>query len=134
MSKIRRASAMSALVAIVSAGLLAGGASTASAEQWDSCDLRVKLDELKKWDAEDQYNIIVWKDDNYESANLDGVVLEDTTTKGECEAHLGEEDEYHWAVFESGEFTRKNDGGFRNWSFYGNYERPSDEHVVFEPR
>lgn len=132
MRKMHRASAMTAVLAVATAGILTGGTGIASADQWDSCDLRVKLDELKQWDTNDEYNIIVWKDDVYESADLNGVEFENSANFKECDGY-GMYD-YHWVVFKSGEFTRKGDGGYRNWAFYGNFDRPDDNSVVFNER
>ncbi|GAB4086046.1 hypothetical protein GCM10028784_26760 [Myceligenerans cantabricum] len=46
-------------------------------------------------------------------------------------AHVGD---FYVVGLDSGTFTRGGDGGFINWSFYGNYNRPGDKVVKFEPR
>lgn len=36
-------------------------------------------------------------------------------------------------MFRDGEFTHQGDGGYRNWAFYGVFER-NGSHVKFLPR
>ncbi len=122
----------------VAAGLTAVAASTVvlsataqpAAAAWDSCDLSAKVNELRSWDTNDEYNILVWKESAQEHIDLKGVVLTDSAREKPC-AFTNDIDDYHWAVFESGEFTRKGDGGYRNWAFYGTFDRVDDNRVVF---
>lgn len=106
---------------------------TSASAAFDGCDLGVKLDELKAWDSEGRYNIIVWKDSAYGSADLKGVVEQGTTKEKTCE-FISNQDDYHWAIFEEGTFTRTGDGGYRNWAFHGVFERPDDTTVHFSKR
>lgn len=131
MSKIRRAVTVGAVAAALSAGAIAITSGSAVADQWDPCDLSVKVNELKEWDQNGEYNIMVWKAGAYDSANFKGVVINDGEEHDAC-GNVGERSEYHWVVFKSGEFTRKGDGGYRNWAFYGTWDRPSDTHVIFK--
>ncbi|MGJ9412882.1 hypothetical protein ACHAAC_09250 [Aeromicrobium sp. CF4.19] len=103
------------------------------AAAFDECDLSTKVDELKGWDTNNDYNIIVWKGSAIESSNLEGVVVSDSERKTPCEFTNNQAD-YHWAIFESGEFVRKGDGGYRNWAFYGAFDREGDNKVVFHSK
>lgn len=130
MPGIRRAIALFVAVVALTAGTLTSAQPASAA--WDSCDLRVKVNELRGWDVHDKYNIIVWKATAKESIDLNGVVLSGNKEYTACD--FGEGRFYHWAVFKSGDFVRKGDGGYRNWAFYGHWKRPTDKHVVFLPR
>jgi hypothetical protein len=116
----------------LSAATLATTAAPANAA-WDSCDLSVKVNELKAWDAEGRYNVIVFKNSAYGSADLKGVVEQGSTNAKACAEVIGHDD-YHWVVFEEGTFTRAGDGGYRNWAFFGTFDRPDDSTVNFSKR
>jgi len=125
--------AVCAAAVVAMTGAVTVSAAQPAAADFDACDLRVKLAELNAWDAEDQYNIIVWKDSAKESAHFNGVVEQGHTVAGECDNVVGEDADFFWAIFEDGEFTRKGDGGYRNWAFRGHFERDGN-HVQFLSR
>lgn len=118
--------------------MAATGALTAATVQpaaaFDACDLSTKVNELKAWDNNNEYNVMVWKDSAYESADLKGVELVGSEKKKPCAEFTNDLDTYHWAVFKSGEFVRKGDGGYRNWAFYGVFDREGDNKVVFHEK
>ncbi|MDT0304948.1 hypothetical protein [Streptomonospora wellingtoniae] len=132
------ASFAAAVMAVTGAATVAAprpaAAEPATTMAFDACDLRVKLRELRGWDANDQYNIIVWKESARASSHFDGIVSQGHTTAQECDAVIGNDVDFFWVVFSGGgEFTRQGDGGYRNWAFYGVWER-DDTHVRFLPR
>jgi hypothetical protein len=118
--------------------MVATGALTATTVQpaaaFDACDLSTKVNELKAWDVNNEYNIMVWKGSAYESANLEGVVHTGSEKKKPCAEFTNDLDPYHWAIFESGEFVRSGDGGYRNWAFHGVFDREGDDKVVFHKK
>ncbi|MUL43233.1 hypothetical protein FZ103_19025 [Streptomonospora sp. PA3] len=136
MAKLIAASAAAA-VALTGAAVTAPRPAAAEAPataDFDACDLRVKLRELRGWDANDQYNIIVWKESARASSSFDGIVAQGHTTADECDGFFGNDIDFFWVVFSGGgEFTRQGDGGYRNWAFYGVFER-NGNHVRFFPR
>jgi hypothetical protein len=124
------------LAAGVATTAMAGGmvlATGGAAQAFDSCDLSSKVNELEAWDAEDHYNIIVWKDSAFGSADLHGVKDQGSFSASEC-ATVPETVNYHWVIFEEGTFDRVGDGGYRNWAFSGVFDRPDDNHVDFHKR
>ncbi|MGW4208509.1 hypothetical protein ACWEIJ_11040 [Lentzea sp. NPDC004789] len=121
-----------ALLSLTGALALAAPQSAVAADI-DTCDLSKKVDELRGWDTNGQYNIIVWKDSARESARLNGVVVQGNVRALDCNNHVGVTSFYLWAIFRDGEFTQKGDGGYRNWAFYGRWTR-NDRHVTFLPR
>ncbi|MET7878933.1 hypothetical protein ABZS52_18620 [Micromonospora profundi] len=133
MATIRKKLVHTAVIAALAAGALAGTSQPAAAA-WKSCNLGAKVDELRGWDANGKYNIIVWKDSAYERANFEGVVLSGIEYAEACDDYSGSLSLYRWAVFKSGTFVRKGDGGYRNWAFFGRWTRPTDEKVVFKVR
>ncbi|MBM6402839.1 hypothetical protein JQN72_01085 [Phycicoccus sp. CSK15P-2] len=132
MSTIRRIAAAAAAAATATT-ITAVGMQPAAASDFDTCDLSTKVDELRAWDTNDEYNIIVWKDSSFGSADLHGVAASGSEGKIAC-GFTNEVGHYHWAVFDYGEFWRDGDGGYRNWAFYGSWDRPEDTHVIFHDR
>ncbi|GGK81802.1 hypothetical protein GCM10012284_14830 [Mangrovihabitans endophyticus] len=131
--KIRRAGARFAMVAALALSALFVAGQPASAA-WKSCDLRVKVNQLRGYDANGKFNILVWKGSAEKSIHLKGVTLNATVQRKACDQPASGMKYYHWAMFKSGDFVRKGDGGYRNWAFFGNWKRPTDKHVIFKPR
>jgi hypothetical protein len=133
--RIKQRIAAYAAAGIATAGLGTGAmlATATPAQAFDSCDLSSKVNELESWDAEDHYNIIVWKDSAFGSADLHGVKDQGSFSASEC-ATVPETVNYHWVIFEDGTFDRVGDGGYRNWAFSGVFDRPNDTHVDFHKR
>ncbi|WP_051790480.1 hypothetical protein [Streptomyces sp. NRRL S-1022] len=107
-----------------------GHVSTASL---NVCDLRSKIDEIKAWDTNGQYNIMVWKESAKGFAHFNGVVYQGQQNAQECGKAFPQSVNYFWAVFRDGEFDLQGDGGYRNWAFHGNWERQGNR-VVFHTR
>ncbi|QBI54068.1 hypothetical protein [Streptomonospora litoralis] len=126
-----------AVVAVTGAAAVAApqpAAAQPTTMAFDACDLRVKLRELRGWDANDRYNIMVWKESARASSHFDGIVSQGHTTADECDGFFGNDIDFFWVVFSGGgAFTRQGDGGYRNWAFYGVWER-NGKHVEFSPR
>ncbi|MER6401320.1 hypothetical protein ABT263_35565 [Kitasatospora sp. NPDC001603] len=99
----------------------------------NACDLRSKIDEIKAWDTNGQYNIMVWKESAQGSVHLNGVVYQDHIRARECGKAFPQDVNYFWAAFHDGEFVLRGDGGFRNWAFHGNWERNGNR-VIFHGR
>ncbi|GAA2841254.1 hypothetical protein [Crossiella cryophila] len=114
-------------------GALSVAAPLAAQAEINPCDLGVKLQELRGWDANDQYNIVVWKSTARESSHFNGIALQGHETAQECKGFFGNTVHIFWMVFKDGQFTRKGDGGYRNWAFSGRFER-NDRHVKFLAR
>lgn len=131
--KIKQYAAALAVATLAGTGATIATTAAPASAAWDSCDLGVKLAELQNYDAEGKYNIIVWKDSAYESADLKGVKEQGNISESEC-SYVPDTVNYHWAIFEEGTFTRKGDGGYRNWAFTGVWDRPDDTHVTFHKR
>jgi hypothetical protein len=129
--KLKHTLAAGTVAVLAGAGTVLG--TSAPAQAFDPCDLSSKVNELKAWDAEDHYNIIVWKDSAYGGAQLNGVKDEGSFSASEC-SYVPDTVNYHWAIFEDGTFDRVGDGGYRNWAFYGSFDRPDDTHVDFHKR
>ncbi|MET8981195.1 hypothetical protein ABZX85_36930 [Streptomyces sp. NPDC004539] len=97
------------------------------------CDLRTKIDELQGWGSHMNYNIIVYKASAQKSSKFNKIVTQGKTKATPC-GHVFGSATYHWVVFKgSGTFTRKGDGGYRNWAFYGKFTR-NDKVVKFHNR
>jgi hypothetical protein len=133
--KLTKRIATTAAGAVAATGLAAGAvvATGTPAQAFDPCDLSSKVNELEAWDAEDHYNIIVWKGSAYGDAQLKGVKDQGSFSASEC-SYVPETVDYHWAIFEEGTFDRVGDGGYRNWAFSGVFDRPDDTHVDFHKR
>jgi hypothetical protein len=83
---------------------LAAMAVTAAAMGINSCDLSNKLDELRAWDTNDKYNMIVWKASASASNDFQGVI-----SSGEDEDVQVLLEDLH-----------------RNWAFYGSFTRDGE--------
>jgi hypothetical protein len=131
--KIRQkvAACSAALLALVGTLTLATP-QAAFAAGIDGCDLSKKVDELRGWDANGNYNIIVWKESAREHSRFNGILHQGHTTAREC-SYVPDTVNYFWVIFRDGEFTRKGDGGYRNWAFFGRFDR-NDKYVKFLPR
>ncbi|MET8091241.1 hypothetical protein [Micromonospora sp. NPDC005220] len=132
MATIRKKLTHTAVVASLVAGALAGTSQPAAAA-WKSCDLGVKVDELRGWDVNNKYNIMVWKLSAQESVHFEGVAFTGGTYTNECDT-VRNKASFRWVMFESGTFVRKGEGGYRNWAFFGRWTRPTDKKVIFKPR
>ncbi|MDK1472918.1 hypothetical protein QNO07_05640 [Streptomyces sp. 549] len=106
---------------------------TAASDYLNPCDLSTKIQELQDWGSDKSNNIVVYKDSAHKSSNFNNVVARGKTTAKPCKQVFGTAT-YHWVVFKgSGKFTRKGDGGYRNWAFYGKFTR-NDNVVTFHRR
>ncbi|MBM6402837.1 hypothetical protein JQN72_01075 [Phycicoccus sp. CSK15P-2] len=130
----KRRSAALALAGGAAAVASTVAAPAASADPTDitnNCDLRVTVDEIKDSGYADD-NIIVFREDRMSSFRFGAV-----ERSGRIVAHGCQENDnrvYLWYAFSGdGEFVRKGDGGYRNWAFYGLWDRPEDNRVVFHP-
>lgn len=103
---------------------------SAVAGGFNTCDLSKKIDELRAWDTNNKYNFLVWKESAKESIRLNGVSATGSEHAQDCSGS-GDWHNYYWAIFRDGEFTRKGDGGYRNWAFFGRWNRDNDRHVTF---
>ncbi|HEV7980342.1 hypothetical protein [Amycolatopsis sp.] len=121
-----------ALLALTGALTLAAP-QAASAAGIDSCDLSKKVNELRGWDTNGKYNIVVWQESARQHSRFNGIVIQGHATARQCAAVVPETVHYFWVVFRDGEFTRKGDGGYRNWAFFGRWNR-NDKYVKFLPR
>ncbi len=132
--KVRQKLAVRGLALLSLTAVLALAAPQAAfAAGVDSCDLGKKVDELRGWDTNGRYNIMVWKESARQSGHFNGVDVQGHALELECGNVVGTRSNYFWAMFRDGEFTRQGDGGYRNWAFYGVFER-NDNHVKFLPR
>ncbi|MFF9654097.1 hypothetical protein [Streptomyces sp. NPDC014622] len=67
------------------------------------------------------------------TSQFNGVVAQGRTRATPCMDVSGNRSNYFWVVFRGGEFTRKGDGGYRNWAFYGKFTR-KDNVATFHRR
>ncbi|GAA2780518.1 hypothetical protein [Crossiella cryophila] len=128
---------LAALAAVVAAGtatltMTLPSAAEAAAAGFPTCDLSEKVKELQRWDTNNQYNIIVWKESARASSDLRGVAAQDFANSHECKNTV-KHSNYFWAAFREGTFVHQGDGGYRNWAFVGNFQRDG-ETVRFFPR
>ncbi|MDK1472917.1 hypothetical protein QNO07_05635 [Streptomyces sp. 549] len=131
-TKQRAAAYGLALVAMAGA-LTVMSPQAAMAADISPCDLSKKVQELRAWDTNGKYNIIVWKESARKSSKFNGVQVRGHTRNATCKTVTGDKANYFWMVFRDGEFTRKGDGGYRNWAFSGKFTR-NDNHVKFHRR
>ncbi|MET8981196.1 hypothetical protein ABZX85_36935 [Streptomyces sp. NPDC004539] len=129
----QRAAAYGVALATLSGALTFMTPQTAMAADISVCDLGKKVRELRAWDANHKYNIVVWKESARKSSRFKGVVVQGHTRAVPCKDFSGNKSNYFWAVFREGEFTRKGDGGYRNWAFSGKFTR-NDKYVKFHRR
>jgi hypothetical protein len=130
--KTRHRLAAMAVTAVAAAGALTTALPAAAAPlAFTSCDLSVKLDELRAWDTNDKYNIIVWKASASASNDLQGTVSSGETEVNECH-NPAKTSKYYWKIFTNGTFVHKGDGGFRNWAFYGSFTRDGETVHFFQ--
>lgn len=141
-TKVSRSAVLrSAAVALVAAAGLAVGMSPALAAyppRIVPCDLGQTVDELTKYGDAKQNNVIVFMESARDSAHFEGVVKQGSAKAWGCN-EVGDpwnnKRTYHWVVFQGkGTFVRKGDGGYRNWAFFGVFDRVSDKKVVFHAR
>ncbi|MGW4208508.1 hypothetical protein ACWEIJ_11035 [Lentzea sp. NPDC004789] len=122
-----------ALLTLVGA-LSVAAPQAAMADYLNTCDLSTKISELQGWGSDTSKNIMVWKASAEQSIRFSGGVSSGTIWAVPCDSYP-KNHEYRWVVFSGdGEFVRKGDGGYRNWAFYGSWDRPSDNVVKFHRR
>ncbi|GGK81814.1 hypothetical protein [Mangrovihabitans endophyticus] len=126
--------------AVAVTGVVAG-ASPASAAYPPTivpCHLDQTVGELTQWGANGKNNVIVYVGSAKKSAHFEGVVKRGHKKKYGCN-EIGEpfnnKRTFYWVVFHGkGTFVRKGDGGYRNWAFFGVYDRVNDKKVKFHAR
>lgn len=124
--------------ATVTSGLVVTGlASSASASDYlEPCQLDKKVAELTEYGSRTDVNIVVWKASQHQSSHFNGIVEQGSVSTTPCaEIPISNSDEYKWVVFTGdGQFVRKGDGGYRNWAFFGVFDRSEDTVVNFTAR
>jgi hypothetical protein len=130
--KVRAKIAAYGLALLSLIGTLSLVAPQAALADINTCNLSYKVDELRGWDTNGAYNILVWKESAQGGIRLSGVALQGSHWAETCNGTDGRSN-YFWAMFRDGEFTLKGDGGYRNWAFFGRWTR-NDRHVTFLPR
>ncbi|MBM6402838.1 hypothetical protein JQN72_01080 [Phycicoccus sp. CSK15P-2] len=97
----------------------------------DPCDLSKTVEQIQDYGDKTDSNVIVWMSEREESSHFEDVARSGEFQDQGCNdiyTHT-----YKWVVFDgAGEFVRSGDGGYRNWAFYGVFDR-DDNRVVFHP-
>lgn len=125
-----------AAAAVAATGAIAfGAAAPANADDdpaFDPCDLSTVFDELTDYGDDTSKNIMIYNAKSAASTpKFEGIVQQGSEDRLPCEDDAGVET-FKWVVFTGkGEFDRAGDGGYRNWSFYGKWDRPNDHKVDF---
>ncbi|MET8091240.1 hypothetical protein [Micromonospora sp. NPDC005220] len=131
----RRAVLRATAVALVATATVAVGATPANAVTIHECHLNHTVDELTRFGDVTKNNVIVYAGSAEDSSHFEGVVRRGHEIYPAC--HEGEDSSktFYWVVFRGkGTFVRKGDGGYRNWAFFGVFDRVSDKKVVFHAR
>ncbi|MGO1054877.1 hypothetical protein [Crossiella sp. CA198] len=120
-------------LALVGTVAVAAPATGFADEYLHTCDLSKKIDELQGWGADRSNNIIVYKDSARANSWFEGVVSQGQKQAMACNEHWAPST-FHWVVFKGrGYFEHKGDGGYRNWAFYGVFDRDGEK-VNFHAR
>ncbi|MET7878934.1 hypothetical protein ABZS52_18625 [Micromonospora profundi] len=126
-------------VAVVATAAVTVAASPAQAGPTISpCRLDRTVAELTSYGDVKKYNVIVYVGSAEQSSHFEKVVQRGSQMEYGCnewEEPFNNMRTYHWVVFSGkGNFVRKGDGGYRNWAFFGVFDRVSDKKVVFHAR
>ncbi|GAA2841245.1 hypothetical protein [Crossiella cryophila] len=122
------------MLALAGALAVAAPQAAVAAEFINPCNLSEKIDELQGFGSDKSKNIVVYKATAWGGGHFNDIVTQGTAKAVPCANAFPRNHDYHWVVFKGdGEFTRKGDGGFRNWAFYGSFDR-NDNVVKFHRR
>jgi hypothetical protein len=129
--RTRAGAAALAGAAAITAAVAAVPTAASADEALNTCELDKKVAELTHWGSRADVNVVVWKAGHEASSHFEGIVEEGSTWKMPCGENWTDK-EYKWVVFTGdGQFVRQGDGGYRNWAFYGVFDRPDDTTVNF---
>ena len=76
-----------ALLSVIGMLSLAAPRAALASPTINTCDLSYKVNELRGWDTNGQYNILVWKDSAQGAIRLSGVALQDHHWAETCDGH-----------------------------------------------